>query len=138
MRSMSCSARSAEKVSAYPAEKAAPYLDLAPMIRRLLDGRNDVADAGQVKHVLCSGKDFRAGLQAANILPMTGEVGVARLMREVAAMAAGEVVDDADRKAAVQQKVDEVAADEAGAPGHDGDGLPAHAACSLFRRRTLK
>ena len=59
------------------------------------------------------------------------------MMLEVAAMAADQIVDHADREAALEQHIDHVAADEAGAAGDDRDGLAAHAALSLFSSRTL-
>ena len=49
------------------------------------------------------------------------EAGAARQRRaEVLALAGGEVVDDGDLVAAVEERVDEVRADEAGAAGDQG------------------
>jgi hypothetical protein len=57
---------------------------------------------------------------------------------EVLLAAADQVVDDAYHHAALEQQVDHVAADEAGATGNDGNWLVAHAACNAFSLRTLK
>ena len=43
------------------------------------------------------------------------------MMREVAAVAAGKIVDDPHRKAALEQQIDHVAADKAGAAGDNCD-----------------
>ena len=52
--------------------------------------------------------------------------------------AADQIVDDADAVAAIEQEVDHVAADEAGAAGDDGDRrAPAHCAPIFFIVRTL-
>jgi hypothetical protein len=56
---------------------------------------------------------------------------------EVAAVAADKIVDHANRKARAQQHVHHVAADETGTAGDDRSRLRAHAALSLFNRRTL-
>jgi hypothetical protein len=53
-------------------------------------------------------------------------------------MTADQIIDDADRKARADQCIDHVAADETGSAGNDRNGLAAaHAALSLFSRRTL-
>ena len=62
------------------------------------------------------------------------EPRVAGVVGEVGLAAADEIVDDADAIAALEQQIDHVAADEAGAAGDDGDRLRAHAACSFFMR----
>ena len=66
------------------------------------------------------------------------EVGIGLVVGEVLLAAADQVVDDAHGHAALEQQVDHVAADEAGATGDDGNCLVAHAACSAFNLRTLK
>ena len=66
------------------------------------------------------------------------EIAVGLVVGEVLLAPADQVVDDAHRHAALEQQVDHVAADEAGATGDDGNWLVAHAACSAFSLRTLK
>ena len=52
-------------------------------------------------------------------------------------MTTGQIVDNAHFESAREQQIDHVAADEAGATGHDGDRFR-HAALSAFILRTLK
>ena len=92
-----------------------------------------------MEDVVRAGEERRVRRELPDVVPVAGEIGVALDVGEVAAMAADEIVDDADRIAALEQQIDHVAADEAGAAGDDGNGLAAaHAALSVFSRRTLK
>jgi hypothetical protein len=59
-------------------------------------------------------------------------------MSEIGAMPAGQVVDYAHGEPTVEQMIDHVTADKAGAAGDDGNVPGAHAALSIFKRRTLK
>ena len=78
------------------------------------------------------------GLQRANVAPLEREIAVGPVVGEVLLAPSHQIVDDAHHHAALEQQVDHVAADEAGATGDDCNGLVAHAACSAFSLRTLK
>jgi hypothetical protein len=108
------------------------------VLRRLLDRGHDVADAGEMEDAFRIGKDRGVRLELPDILPVAGEIGISLEMIEIAAMTADQIIDDADRKARADQCIDHVAADETGSAGNDRNGLAAaHAALSLFSRRTL-
>ena len=90
------------------------------------------------KTYCASAKIGESGSSCRMSLPVAGEIRIALEMIEIAAMTADQIVDDADRKARAKQSIDHVAADEAGSAGNDRNGLAAaHAALSLFSRRTL-
>ena len=102
----------------------------------MLDRGHDVADPGEMEHVARAREDGGGRFQLANVVPMAGEVRIPVVVRQVSRMAADEVVDDPHGVAPFQQQIHHVGADEAGPPGHDGDG-PRHAAFSFFMVRML-
>ena len=83
------------------------------------------------------GENRRVGLQVADIDALEREVGVVAVMREVAFAAADEVVHHSHAIIALEQAVDHMAADKAGAAGDDGDGCRRHFAPIFFMVRTL-
>src|SRR5262249_20855453 len=91
-----------------------------------------------MQHVLGTGKSRRGRPRGADILPMAAEIGIGAVMREVAAVAAGQIVNDVHPVPAFEAQVDQMAADEASSTGDNDEAPLAHAACSLFSRRTLK
>ena len=72
----------------------------------------------------CASRRSASRLELPDVLPVAGEIRIALEMIEIAAMPADQIVDDADREARVKQSIDHVAADEAGAAGHDRNWLP--------------
>ena len=67
-----------------------------------------------------------------------GKIGVRRVLCQIALATADKVVDDAHTAAMVDQAIDHVAADEAGAAGDDGNrARRAHVAPIRFIVRTL-
>ena len=90
-----------------------------------------------MEDVFRAGEDRRVGLELPDILPIAGEIGFALEVIEVAAVAADQIVDDADRKAASSSASTMWLPMRPGAAGDDRSGLAAHAALSLFSRRTL-
>src|SRR6266516_283331 len=83
-------------------------------------------------------EDRIVGRQRADVHPNARDIGAAFLVLQVAAVPAGNVVDDPHGEAVPQQRIDEVAADEPGAAGDHCDRFETHAALRRFRRRTLK
>ena len=108
------------------------------VFERPLDRGHDVADAGEMKHVVDVAKQRVAGLIFENVGRFENDVGIAGVVGDVGLAAADQIVDDADAVAAFDQEVDHVAADEAGAAGDDrGLARRAHFAPSFFMVRTL-
>src|SRR4029079_2280513 len=107
------------------------------VLRRPLDRRYDVADAGEVEDVSCALEQGLAGLERANVALLEREIAVGLVLGEVLLAPPHQAVDDAHRHAALEQQVDHVAADKAGATGNHGNWLVAHAACNAFSLRTL-
>src|SRR5262249_12599643 len=103
----------------------------------LLDRGDDVANAGEMKNIFHAGKNRRIRFELAHILPVAFEIRVALDVLEVAAMAADQIIDDANRKTGREQRIDHVATDKSGATGNNRNGLSAHAALSFFSSRTL-
>ncbi len=84
-------------------------------------------------------REYRiVGRQGSDVLPGACEIGIALVMRQIAAVPTGEVIDHPHRKPVPQQQIHDVAADEARPTGNHGDWFKAHAALRRFSRRTLK
>ena len=83
-------------------------------------------------------EDRVVGVEAPHVVPMAGEVGMTLMVGEVAAVAAGQIVDNSHPKPAVEQQIDQMAADKAGPAGDDRDRFQFQAALRRLRRRTLK
>ena len=106
---------------------------------RPLDRGHDVADPGEVQHIidaaeqaLASGSRWRMSTSS------NDKSGLAAWCSEIGHAAAAQIVDHADAITAPEQSVDHMAADEAGAAGDDGDRTGAvHFAPSFFMVRTL-
>jgi hypothetical protein len=108
------------------------------VFERALDGRNDVADAGEMDDVIGAGEQRMAGLEAADVGALELDVGIVAVGGDIVLAAADKVIDDADPEAARDQKVDHVAADEPGATGDDrAQTSILHFAPSFFIVRTL-
>ena len=108
------------------------------VFQRTLDRRNDVADAGEVKYIVGAAKQARVRRELANVALLERQIRIAGVMCQVGGSASGQVVDHAHAVAAIEQDVDHVAADEAGATGHNRDlACRAHFAPSFFIVRTL-
>src|SRR6476619_6817710 len=56
------------------------------ILRRLLDRRHDVADAGEMEDGFHVGEDWRVELELPDILPVAGEIRISLEMIEIAAM----------------------------------------------------
>src|SRR5581483_3879082 len=97
---------------------------------RIVDRRYDVADPGEMEHVCGTGENTRAGLELADVLPVARKIGVARQVLQIAAVAAGEVINHPDGKSLLDEQVNHVAADETSAAGYDRRRLAGHAALS--------
>ena len=108
------------------------------VLRGALDGRNDVADSGEVKHVANAHEERRPGVEPTDVPPLEREIRISGMVSQVALAAADEAVDHADAVAPGEEEIDHVAADEPGASGDDRDRLPGHAALTTFILRTLK
>ncbi len=91
-----------------------------------------------MEHVIDAVEQRVARLIGADVGVLEHHVGIAGVVRDIGLAAADQIVDDAHAVAAVDQQIDHVAADEAGAAGDDG-GLArrAHFAPSFFIVRTL-
>jgi hypothetical protein len=75
--------------------------------------------------------------QAPNVGDTQLHVRVARVAGKIALTATDQVVDDPHGKSALNQEVDHMAADEAGATGDDCNRLPDHFTPRFFIVRTL-
>jgi hypothetical protein len=111
------------------------------VLGRPFDRGNDVADAREVENVAGVREQAMAGFQRPYIDLFERQVRIGRVVGDVGFPPAHQAVDHAHGEAALQQQIDHMAADEAGAPGDDGDGadngVGAHAACSFFMVRML-
>jgi hypothetical protein len=107
------------------------------VVERRLDRRDDVADAGKVEDMVDAAEQRRSGPTGAHIAPLECKIGVCRMGGQIGLTAADEVVEDSDLMPARQQQLDHVAADEAGATGHQRDRAGAHLAPIRFMVRTL-
>ncbi len=108
------------------------------VFQRTLDRRDDVADAGEVKNIVGIAKQARVGGELANVALLERQAGIAGVVRQVGGPTSAQVVDHAHAVAAIEQDVDHVAADEAGATRHHRNlACRAHFAPSFFMVRTL-
>jgi hypothetical protein len=108
------------------------------IFQRTLDRRDDVADAGEVKNIVGTAKQARVGHELANVTLLERQVRVTGVLRQVGGSASSQVVDHAHAVVALEQDVDHVAADEAGATGHHRNlACRTHFAPSFFIVRTL-
>src|SRR5262249_33611516 len=108
------------------------------VFQRTLDRRDDVPDASEVKYIVGTAKQARVGRELANVALLERQAGVAGVVRQVGGSAPAQVVDYAHAVVALEQDVDHVAADEAGAAGHHRNlARLAHFAPSFFMVRTL-
>ena len=83
-------------------------------------------------------KQRRVRLDVANVRLFEREVRICRMVRQVGGAPADQIVDDTNAIAGRQQRIDHVAADEAGASGDDRGLRPgAHFAPIFFMVRTL-
>ena len=92
----------------------------------LFDGGHDIADAGEVKHIPGPLEEWMARLAGTDVGVFENHLRVVGVVGQVGFAPAVEVIDDMDPVSALHQKVDHVAADETGAPGHHGDGFSSH------------
>ena len=86
---------------------------------RLLDGRHDVGQRGDVEHPLHAVEERRNAPRVADVDFLNREVRVRREMREVLQAAAAEIVEHGDATAVGEEPLDQMAADEAGAAGNE-------------------
>ena len=108
------------------------------VVRRPLDGRNDVADTREVEGVAGAAERAIVRGQRADVALVQVDVGIARVMGQVGRATTHEVVDDVHAEPLVGEQIDHMAADEAGAAGHDHDRPRRHAARVALRVATLK
>ena len=97
-----------------------------------------MSNAGEVNNVSGATKQARLRLEVADVALFERQARIIGMMRQIGGAAAAQIVDDPNAKAALEQEIDHVAADEAGAPGNDRNWLLAHAALMAFIVRTLK
>ena len=105
---------------------------------RPLDRGHDVADPGEMQHIIGPAKGARLGNKVADIDFLERQIRIGGMVSEVGHAAAAEIIDHTDAITVPEQSVDHMAADEAGAARHDGDRTGAvHFAPSFFMVRTL-
>jgi hypothetical protein len=107
------------------------------IVRRPLDRGNDVTDAGQMEDGIGAGEDRRFRVNLADVGPVPGQPRILKVVREIALAPPGQIVDDPNLVAPIEQKIDQMASDKARAAGDDGNLRVTHAAFSFFSVRTL-
>ncbi len=101
------------------------------VIQRPLDRRHDIANAREVKNIAAIFKNRITRNQAPDIDPIAYQIRIALVMREIAFMSAGQIVEHAHTIAALQQEIHHVAPDETRATRNNRYRFAAHAAFSL-------
>src|SRR5207245_7369488 len=99
-----------------------------------LDRGHDIADAAEVKHVVRVGEDRIIGAERAHVDLPDRETGVPAVVGEVVESPGGQVVDDPDLKATLEEQIDDVAPDEA-RPARDDGSL--HVSLAAWTALTL-
>ena len=84
------------------------------VFKRTLDGRNDVANAREVKYITYTAEKRVSGSETADIASLERQIRVGPVMREVLFPAADQAIYYPHREAPVEEKIHHVTADESG------------------------
>jgi high-affinity K+ transport system ATPase subunit B len=90
-----------------------------------------------MENITGTGKHRCASFEGPDVGALYGQIGIAGMLGKISLVAANKIIDDTDGVAAIEQQIDQVAADKTGTTGYYGERL-AHAAFRAFIRRTLK
>src|ERR1700692_1600877 len=99
---------------------------------RLFDRWHDVANSGEVKYPINALEYRSTRRQRADIGIQEMKFGVAGMMREIHLAPTHQIVDHSNFVTAIEKQIDNVASDEAGAAGDDGNLVVAHATSTVF------
>src|SRR3546814_3762614 len=107
------------------------------IVRRPLDRRHDVADAGEMQDDDGLAEQAVAGCQCTDIAFIDNDIGMGPVLLKIGEASAAQVIDDVDAISAPDQGVDGMTADESSAPGNDCDRFRRHLTFSFFIVRML-
>src|SRR5260370_28655396 len=93
----------------------------AHIVRWLVNRRNDVPNASQVKDVSCFMEDGVIRVQRADIFLLKDNVGAVGVMLQVLQTSPNQIVNHVDTETVTNQEVYHVAADKPGTSGYNCD-----------------